>query len=282
MTGNPSVCWRDGQLEGTEFLVARYTDFAFAPHLHETYAIGIIEAGGQLFRPERRSRLIMPAGRLCVINPGIVHEGRAATDVGWTYRMFYPAPDLVARAFGDLPDPTGRSFDTHVLDDQALYRAFARLHLASQAHESVLERESRGLVFLRELFVRHAAAPPERHPVREDVRVARVRDYLRARWNEPVRVAELAAETGLTETHVIRAFASATGLPPHAYQTALKVERAKAMIGAGTPLAEAATAAGFYDQSQMTRHFRRLVGMTPGRYARATGATAGIAKTAAR
>lgn len=78
--GGKSIPWFDSGLGGTEFLAARYRDFAFVPHLHETYAIGVIEKGGQLFQPERKARLIMPESTLFVINPRVVHEGRSATD----------------------------------------------------------------------------------------------------------------------------------------------------------------------------------------------------------
>ncbi|HET8575888.1 MAG TPA: hypothetical protein VFO18_02225, partial [Methylomirabilota bacterium] len=45
---------------------------------------------------------------------------------------------------------------------------------------------------------------------------------------------------GLSRFHVLRAFADEVGVPPHAYQIALRVERARILLGAGTPLAEAA------------------------------------------
>ena len=67
-----SVSWSDGAFEATEFLFADYRDFVFPPHLHETFAIGVIQAGGQRFRPGRAPALVMPAGKLCAINPGVV------------------------------------------------------------------------------------------------------------------------------------------------------------------------------------------------------------------
>src|SRR5215510_13753160 len=93
---NQSASWSDAAFETTEFLLADYRDFVFPAHLHETFAIGVIEAGGQRFRPGRAPALVMPAGTLCAINPGVVHEGCPATEQGWRYRMVYPSPALVA------------------------------------------------------------------------------------------------------------------------------------------------------------------------------------------
>src|SRR5262245_40016307 len=99
---NKSNRWSDEAFGSTEFLFAEYRDFIFSPHVHETFAIGVIESGGQEFRPGRASTLVMPAGTLCAINPGVVHEGRAATPQGWRYRMFYPSPALLAGALADV------------------------------------------------------------------------------------------------------------------------------------------------------------------------------------
>ena len=73
-SGNQSKTWSDEAFGTTQFLFADYRDFAFPPHVHETFAIGVIETGGQRFRPGRASSLVMPAGTLCAINPGVVHD----------------------------------------------------------------------------------------------------------------------------------------------------------------------------------------------------------------
>ncbi|ANZ21221.1 Helix-turn-helix domain [Streptomyces noursei ATCC 11455] len=50
---------------------------------------------------------------------------------------------------------------------------------------------------------------------------------------------------------------------------ARRVELARRLLLDGrTPTAVAAEI-GFYDQSHLTRHFKRILGVTPGRYARA-------------
>jgi AraC-like DNA-binding protein len=239
--------------------------------VHETFGIGIIEAGGQQFRPGRSPSLIMPAGRLCAFNPGEVHEGRSATAEGWRYRMFYPSPALVARTLGDTPhrSPVGDwGVDGHVIDDPELYREFAALHVSSQARETLLERETRISAFLRRLFERHGNFSPEgtRGRVAPST-VGIVRDYLHANAESQVSIADLAQAAGVSNTQVIRAFSAATGMPPHSYLVSLRVERAKAALRRGSSPAQAAYLAGFSDQSQLTRHFKRLTGVTPGRYA---------------
>jgi AraC family transcriptional regulator len=68
--------------------------------------------------------------------------------------------------------------------------------------------------------------------------------------------------------HFARQFKASTGLPPHQYVIARRVERARELLQGGgeLSLAEVAADVGFADQSQLSHHFKRLVGVTPGRF----------------
>ena len=69
-------------------------------------------------------------------------------------------------------------------------------------------------------------------------------------------------------------------MPPHAYQTHRRVERARALLAAGETLSATAWLTGFADQSHLTRHFRRAVGVTPGAYRAAVSPPAARATSA--
>jgi len=71
---------------------------------------------------------------------------------------------------------------------------------------------------------------------------------------------------GLSPCHLNRVFRRALGLPPHAFQTQLRVVRAGALLRRGWPLAAVAAETGFADQSHLTRRFKTVVGVTPGAY----------------
>jgi AraC family transcriptional regulator len=72
----------------------------------------------------------------------------------------------------------------------------------------------------------------------------------------------------LNAYHFARQFKAATGLPPHQYVIARRVERAKHLLqgGGDLSLAEVAACAGFSDQSQFSYHFKRLLGVTPRKF----------------
>ena len=78
----------------------------------------------------------------------------------------------------------------------------------------------------------------------------------------------MAEVVGLNSYHFARQFKAATGLPPHQYAILRRVERAKQLLQGGDDfsLAEVAAHVGFADQSQFSRHFKRIVGVTPGQF----------------
>jgi AraC-like DNA-binding protein len=73
---------------------------------------------------------------------------------------------------------------------------------------------------------------------------------------------------GLNGPYLIRTFRKAVGVPPHSYLIHKRVERAKQLLRSGEPVAQVALMVGFSDQSHLNMHFKRLLNVTPGRYAR--------------
>ena len=98
--------------------------------------------------------------------------------------------------------------------------------------------------------------------------VARARALLDERFTEPVSLEALAAHARLDKFRLCRAFRDQVGLPPHAYVTHRRVSRAQELLARGMPQAEVAALVGFYDQSLLHRHFKRILRVTPGVFAR--------------
>jgi AraC family transcriptional regulator len=95
-----------------------------------------------------------------------------------------------------------------------------------------------------------------------------VEEYIHAHLDQNIALADLADVAQLSEFHFARLFKQTTGLPPYQFVIHQRVERAKRLIAAGRlSLAQIAIDVGFSDQSQLNRHFKRLVGVTPRRFA---------------
>jgi AraC family transcriptional regulator len=99
--------------------------------------------------------------------------------------------------------------------------------------------------------------------------LGKVTDFMRAHLAKTLELSELAAISGLSNSHFSRAFKGSTGLPPHRWQLNLRVEQACSMlVDATASLADVACATGFTDQSHFSRIFTKIVGTTPGAWRR--------------
>lgn len=99
--------------------------------------------------------------------------------------------------------------------------------------------------------------------------VKRAVEYLRAELSSSVSLDALAAHAEFDKFHLCRAFRKEIGMPPHRYLTHLRIAQAKRLLREGVRASDLAPLLGFYDQAQLTRHFRRIVGTTPARFAKA-------------
>ena len=92
-----------------------------------------------------------------------------------------------------------------------------------------------------------------------------VKDYICDRIDQDMPLKELAVSIGMSVSHFCRLFKQSTGLAPHQYVIACRVERAKSLLlDEERTIAQVAHAVGFTDQSHLNRHFKHLLGIPPG------------------
>jgi AraC-like DNA-binding protein len=225
----------------------------------------IIEDGCQVFSYDRKHRVDLPSGTVCLIAPGMVHEGWVGAEEGWTYRMFYPPASLIGQAAEDIFGTADVTFHSPAVDDPELHVYLRQLHqMTASPHFQSLEFETLYLATIRMAVERHAGRRPEADRKRHWTALRQVRDLLEDRYAEAVSLSELKEVTGISKFHLLRQFKATYGLPPHAYLSQVRIRRAAALIRAGNYLADAAAAVGFVDQAHMTHAFRRSLGYTPG------------------
>ena len=99
----------------------------------------------------------------------------------------------------------------------------------------------------------------------------RVRDWLRSDTQATLDLSTLAREAGLSRFQILRAFKRRYGLPPQTYRLRVRVALAQKLLRSGERPAAVAAEFGFVDQSHLTRHFKRLLGITPAQYMRSGG-----------
>ena len=265
--------WRERRFDDLECLKARFSRHSYAPHVHDTFAIGVILSGAETFR-YRGERCLAPAGSLVAVNPDELHDGAPAQD-SFAYRMLYPSVALVQAVADDLDDrPAGfPAFKGPVMADPEVALLLSEAHTLMEAHGSGgadrLAVDESFTAALGLMVRRHSESRPlGRRPGREAAPIRRARQMADDLYIQDLTLDDLAAAAGLSRYYFLRAFRRALGVTPHAYLTGRRIAAAKTFLAGSAPLSEVAVACGFYDQSHFTRSFKGCTGVTPGQYRR--------------
>jgi AraC-like DNA-binding protein len=248
-------------VEGVDVVIADSAQ-AFGRHTHDQFGIGLIVRGAQR-SASGRGLVEAGPGDLITVNPGEVHDGKPLDASGRRWHMLYVEPARLLDAAVDVAPGRGFEFQAPVIRDVELVDAFRRLFGATTTAGDALRSEAALLALVAQLL-----RPADRDNAATGTGVARARERIDDEPAAQRSLAELAAEAGLSRYQFLRAFTRLTGLPPHAYVLQRRVQRARQLVATGLPLADAAAASGFSDQSHMTRCFVRSLGLTPGAYAR--------------
>ena len=261
------ITYFDVALKGIEAMSA-LTSRTYPRHTHDQYGVGVMDRGGHASL-SGRGQIEAGAGSLIFVNPGEVHDGRAIRDRPRAWRILYLEPAAMVAAREDVLEGATEapSFAAPVYADERLRGAFdAAFDRATNpfcdGHEMAAEAAVLRLVALLDVNL----SCRSRESSRSTPSIRRARDRIDADPAAPLTLAGLAAEIGASRYQLLRAFARELGLTPHAYIVQQRLALARRLISAGTALVDAASAAGFSDQSHLTRMFARQFGVTPARY----------------
>ena len=236
------------------------------------YIFGVT-AGAPMRARRGGERHLVPPGQLLAFDPSAAHTGSPADGRAWFARLIVVEVGDLAVLAGDHESPhlpVGVCIPDPMLDDPGLTAGFVRLHRALDGPATRLERDVRLAEWLHRVVASsgaHQIPRPGRTP--SDERALRLaRDYLAGRPEHHAGLDELASAAGIGKFRLVRLFREQTGLPPHAFQIAHRIRRARRLLEAGLPIASVAASTGFADQSHLHRHFQRSLGITPLTYQR--------------
>jgi AraC-like DNA-binding protein len=255
---------------GVSLLTARFSRHHYARHSHDAYVLAIIDQGAQQFT-YRRQPCVAAVGDVVILAPGEAHDGRPYRSGGYLYRTLHIEPHLLVEESGVLPE-----FPNAVLQDPSLRRRLAGLcailDRPDGSSEGALDRFEGVIDALRrrhgEQSRKTTASPRAERALAEAARSLLVA----MDCGERATVEEIGRRLGVTRSHLSRAYTRTYGLPPHAWLVQRRLGHALRLIRQGVPLAEVAVAAGFVDQSHLTRRFKAVHGITPAQASTTLGA----------
>jgi AraC-like DNA-binding protein len=259
VSAQETTAWRPPVAGITEVFHAYFVEHVYPLHTHDTWTLLIIDDGAVRFDLDRHERAAL-GSQVTLLPPHVPHDGRAATPLGFHKRVLYLDASLLPAGL------VGPAVDHPGLRDAMLRQRIDQLHHTLAAPGDELEAQSR-LALVVDRLRQHLGGPRPEPPAGNLAH--RLRDLLDDRVPANVSLADAAGVLHAHPTHLVRAFTHEFGMPPHLYVTGRRVDLARRLLLAGMPAGEVAPAAGFYDQSHLTRHFRRVLGTSPARYARA-------------
>ena len=212
-----------------------------------------------------RADLVLRRGDLVVVPAGLVH-GVTVRDVADFFTVVASAP-LAGALAPEIGDPAAAEPRLGVRDrhaEAALRAVLAELDRPGGPSRLLVEAAA-STALLR--LLRPPGGVPAGATALPTARVRRVADYVHARLDRDLSVADLAAVAGLSPAHFSRLFTAATGEPPHRYVRAVRLDEAARLLRhTRRSVLDVALAVGYGDPSSFGAAFRRRYGASPTAY----------------
>lgn len=262
--------YRDASVPFFELKVCKADHMAFKKHYHEEFSLGLVEEGASRVWHEGRQVEIFPAS-LVLIGPGVFHACNPRDKARWQYKMLFVQPAWVESLGQAAKVPVLREGGVRCLPAKGFKELVAAAADCLMGEATPLARETGVMALFDALMTAGGSEPACAAGGGERAGVGRIRDYLQENYLGRVTLDDLETVSGLSKYYVIKLFKRQYGVPPHVYQTMLRVNFARKELRRQRELAAVAQDAGFYDQSHFTKTFRSQVGVTPEVYQRAYG-----------
>ncbi len=256
--GNVKV-WRPWQFKQLEFFQGNAVTTPSIRHFFQEYVIVSIQSGTANFQYQNTHvHDHFVDGAFYVCEPGEAWTCEAK-DITFSCMCLDPVwLQQIAKEMFQWEKPLPH-FPSHSLFDPSLSRALRDLFVSSLAPTSRLQQEEMLLHLVAQSlfsYAQDAEVLPQSgcdHPA-----IERTKEYLEAHCTEEVALQELANVVNVSPFHLSRVFRQAVGLPPHAYQTQLRLARARTLLVQGFEVGYVANETGFFDQSHFSQQFKRV------------------------
>ena len=222
-------------------------------------------SGAPLDEARRAPPRIVSASEFVTIPPGEVLAKHELGDRGCAYVLAYAPDEVLQDGAAELQLRSPPASMSARENARMAKRLVSMLQRAESAITCNSATQATWDHLLGDLAPYYAGKEASFEQMRSDTMGMRhALAYLESHWARAVSLERLAREADLSTSYFCRQFARVHGLPPHRYQMALRVACAKEMLLRGVPIAVAASATGFADQSHFGRQLRSHLGMTPG------------------
>ncbi|WP_320176028.1 AraC family transcriptional regulator [Maridesulfovibrio sp.] len=245
----------------------------FPRHVHSSYIFSLIDQGERKVCINSQTCSYC-AGEMCILPPGTSHscESISKDEFGpHSYRALCVNPSYLQSLAEEI---SGKACSAPHFNPAIAYKDFDRISFdelfsLSKTTGTKLEKQTALNNFLYhalEHFSTNRIIPETTGP--QDNALSRVKEYIEQNFKNKITLNDLAETACLNPFHLQKLFVNRYGLSPQEQIISYRIYEAKTRIQSGEALIEAALNSGFSDQSHFSRHFKRIIGISPGRFLR--------------
>ncbi len=245
----------------------------FPRHTHSCYIFLRVDRGERTVSING-SDIICRAGEMLFINPRTPHRCISASKPRpqtHSYRAICAAPDYIRRTAEQISDRAERlpNFIATPLSNKRLDKCFQQFFALINIRGTTLEKQSALNNFLSGALLKNSGAPPLPAEIgTQNQSMVRVHSYIMKNYRSNITLSDLSGIGCISPYHLQRLFLESYGSSPHEFMIKLRIQKALELLKGGLSSAETAFETGFADQSHFSRHFKKNIGVSPGRYAK--------------
>lgn len=251
---------------GIELVRAHFKGFAYDPHLHSSYLIGVTELGHQQFNC-RKKVVNSFQGQVFMLEPEELHDGNAPDPIGFTYKMLHLDPQWLKQRYQNLfTEPFELSIESTLQSDQQLARLILSTYNVLHNKETQLMKDCY-LDLLLEKLVNKNYLHKRESSIRTLPNIAfELKDILHESIFNDLDLQTLSNLVAVDRFYINRIFKKHFNCSPHQYLIQLRLNKAKELLKQGLSASNVASYLCFADQSHLGRWFKRCYGITLHQY----------------
>ncbi|GMA97372.1 AraC family transcriptional regulator [Pelosinus sp. IPA-1] len=256
--------YRDKDLPYFELKQCDTSQLSYKKHAHEEYSLGIVDKGKSSFWYEGKSEEVSPR-TIVFIPPDLVHSCNPEQKEQWKYNMLFINAAWIDSFMNSEAKDLYQYPVVKNISDPEIFSMTNKMIENLVQNASPLEKEE-SIIAIFEKIVSQIDPVDKGRCKKELPKLQIIKEYLQSNFFDKITLDLLEKVSGINKFHIIRLFKEEFGIPPHMYQTLLRINYAKKQLRKQRQITDVALEAGFYDQSHFSKVFKSHMGITPDRY----------------
>ncbi len=268
MENKELVIHKISRMHGVKLIAGSNIENEFTSHFHEDYCIGIVEKGIRKIEFSNTIHLFKKSD-IFIINPLEIHSCGTINNKSVSYKVIYINKDFFNSQIYYNENNQHILFKNVIRNNDDLFTEFSNLFSALLTIDNSFETQSVFYSFLNNLISDYAVYKNYSFNDSDKTKTTDIiKTYIDNNCTENISMDLLSCLTGLSQFHLNRKFCRETGMTPHSYLLHKRIEKSKSVLLKTGSIADAALLMGFSDQSHYTKFFKKIIGVTPGKYIR--------------